>query len=90
MPRQPRRLSPSTTPREAGHSVNPAMPEPYLGSGKNEEDPRQKRDKVKMIGRVSMFDYKVDPLDILKHLTGSTYVADESTGLVSRTRNTSG
>ena len=84
MPRQPRKLSPSTTPREAGNSLNAPVPAPYLGSGKDEEDPRKQRDRVKLIGRVSMFDYEVDPLSVLKTLTGNEYIKNESTGLVSR------
>jgi len=84
VPRQPRQLGPSATPREAGHSMNPPMPAPYMGSGKDEEDPRKQRDRVKLIGRVSMFDYEVDPLTVLKTLTGDEYTKHESTGLVSR------
>lgn len=84
MPRQPRNLSPSKI--EPSYSTTDKPPTPYMGSGEGEKDPKDReREAIKLTKRISMFDYKVDPVDVLAKLLPGKYETDDYTGMVSRT-----
>ena len=94
MPHIPRSLAPSglvdpstvpRAPRKATTQKKP--PVPYMGSGDGETDPaRRMRTGNKMIGKLSMKDWDVDPVRILKMLTDREIKPDEHSGLVSGTQ----
>jgi hypothetical protein len=90
MPHIPRSLAPSglvnpdTVPRAPLRSTADKPPLPYMGSGKSEANPLDKVfGKKKMIGRINMEDWDVDPLKIYKNLTGKELAVDEHSRLVS-------
>jgi hypothetical protein len=54
-----------------------------MGSGSGEVNPvRRKMRGNRMVGKLSMKDWDVDPLRVMKHL-GKEMVADEHSGMVS-------
>ena len=95
MPPVPRSLAPSgmidpaTVPRAPLRHTADKPPVPYLGSGKSEANPLEKitDGKKKMVERVNMRDWDVDPVRVYKHLTDKELVVDEHSRLVSDPRN---
>jgi len=89
MPHIPRRLAPTgqlgaiDAPRAAPRSTQSKPPVPYMGSGSGEVNPVSRKMRGnKMVGKLSMKDWDVDPLRVLKHL-GKEMTADEHSGVVS-------
>ena len=91
MPHIPRSMAPSglvdpaTVPRAPRRPVTQQKPPvPYLGSGKGEVDPANRlRSGNKMVGKLNMMTWDVDPLRVLGHLSGKEMKADEHSGMVS-------
>ena len=80
-------VDPSTVPRAPRKSPTKAKPPvPYMGSGEGEVNPVSRmRTGNNMVGKLSMKDWDVDPLRVMKHLSDKEYKADEHSGLVSGT-----
>jgi len=58
-----------------------------MGSGNGEVDPTSRiRTGSQMVGKLSMKDWDVDPLRVMKHLFNKEFTADEHSGLVSGPR----
>ena len=93
MPHIPRSMAPSglvdpsTVPRAARKAPGKTKPPvPYMGSGKGEINPTSKlTQKNPLVKKLSMKDWDVDPLQVLKHLSDKEYKVDEHSGLVSDT-----
>lgn len=93
MPHIPRSMAPSgmidpaTVPRAPRRPVTQKKPPvPYMGSGDGEVNPNSRlRTGNKMVGKLSMKDWDVDPLRILKQLHGKEIKVDEHSGMVSGT-----
>ena len=91
MPHIPRSMAPSgmidpaTTPRaprKAPLAQKPSVP--YAGSGKGEANPSSKiRSGNQLVDKLSMKDWDVDPIKIMKHLTQQEVETDEHSGIVS-------
>ena len=91
MPYIPRKLAPSglinsdMVPRAPLKSTADKPPLPYLGSGKGEANPAAgSPGKEKMISRLSMRDWDVDPVKVLKLLTNKELTIDEYSRMVSK------
>ena len=82
-------IDPATVPRAPLRTTNDKPPVPYLGSGKSEANPLEKvtDGKKKMVERVNMRDWDVDPVRVYKHLTDKELAVDEHSRLVSDSRN---
>lgn len=90
MPHIPRTLAPSGLnaaglPRSPVRSTTDKPPTPYAGSGKSEANPvdRILSKKNRLIERLSMEKWDVDPVKVYKHLTGKELAIDEHSRLVS-------
>jgi len=90
MPYIPRTLAPSSlinpdsVPRAPARSSGGKPPLPYMGSGQSEANPLDKSSgHNKLTGRISMEKWDVDPLKVLKQLTGKELIVDEYSRLVS-------
>lgn len=89
MPHIPRSISPTgqlgpiDAPRAEPRKAISKPPVPYMGSGKGEVDPASRLRGNKMVGKLSMKDWDVDPMRVLKQITGKEMVSDEHSGMVS-------
>lgn len=54
-----------------------------MGSGKGEVDPAARLRGNKMVGKLSMKDWDVDPLRVMKQIFNKEMMADEHSGMVS-------
>lgn len=94
MPHIPRSMAPSglvdpaTVPRAPRRAPLKAKPTvPYMGSGDGETNPVSRmRTGNQMVEKLSMKNWDVDPLRVMKHLFDKEVKADEHSGLVSGTR----
>jgi len=95
MPHIPRRLAPTgqlgafEAPRAAPRKAQSKPPVPYMGSGRGEVDPVKKLRGNKLVGKLSMKDWDIDPMRIINHLLGKEMVADEHSGMVSDPKRSS-
>lgn len=70
-------------PREPLRSTADKPPIPYLGSGKSEKNPLDNIiGRKKMLSRLDMSKWDVDPLQVLKSITGKEFVVDDYNRLV--------
>lgn len=77
-------INPDSVPRAPVRSTADKPPVPYMGSGQSESNPLDKvLGRKKLIGRISMEKWDVDPLRVLKHLIGKELAVDEHSRLVS-------
>lgn len=77
-------INPDSVPRAPVRTTAEKPPVPYMGSGQAEANPLEKLGgRKKLLGRISMEDWDVDPLKVLKHLTGKELAVDEYSRLVS-------
>jgi len=90
MPHIPRSIAPTgqlgaiNAPRAEPRKSLSKPPVPYMGSGRGEVDPiSSKLRGNKMVGKLSMKEWDVDPMRVLKQLTGKEMVSDEHSGMVS-------
>jgi hypothetical protein len=91
MPHIPRSMAPSglidpaslpRAPRRPATQQKP--PVPYLGSGNGEVNPTSRlRTGNQMVGKLSMKNWDVDPMKIIKQLHGKEFKVDEYSGMVS-------
>lgn len=83
------RVDPATVPRAPLRTVSDKPPVPYLGSGKSEANPLEKirGGKNKMVERLNMQEWDVDPVKVYKHMTEKELDVDEHSRLVSPRRN---
>lgn len=94
MPHIPRSMAPSglvdpsTVPRAPRRTTKRKPDVPYMGSGKGESKPVAQKvtRKNPMIQRLSMRDWDVDPLRVMKLMMDKEVKADEHSGLVSTTK----
>lgn len=82
-------IDPATVPRAPVRTTNDKPPVPYLGSGKSEANPLEKvrEGRKKLVERLNMQDWDVDPVKVYKHLTDKELTVDEHSRLVSADRN---
>ena len=91
MPHIPRSMAPSnlvdpsTVPRATKKPPGKQKPPvPYMGSGKGETNPVSRMtQKNSMVEKLNMKKWDVDPLTVMKHLSGKEVKVDEHSGLVS-------
>ncbi len=90
MPHIPRTLAPSGltnsdgVPRAPLRTTAEKPPVPYMGSGDGEANPAdRKQERKKLLGRISMEDWDVDPLKVYQYMTGKELAVDEHSRLVS-------
>jgi hypothetical protein len=95
MPYIPRSIAPSgmidpaTVPRAPLRSVAAKPPVAYAGGDKSKVDSTAKSDsgRRKMLNRLSMTDWDIDPVKVYKQLTDKELDIDEHSRMVSTRRN---
>jgi hypothetical protein len=80
-------VTPGMVPRAPVNPIAAKPPLPYLGSGKNEAPAGAKKNN-KLVSRLNMKDWDVDPLKVLKMLTGEEMQVDEYSRMVSKPSRT--